>query len=366
MSSQPVLPAEIQFTEAELAFIEESPPNFFPDNQDSNFGFIIRKIWCDDIQDISDQQSIIFRENFPQSSTLLLDEWEEEYAVTQNPPLDIAQRRAIILALLRRGLFTRSMRDGIISSFIVATFGTPIEFTEFGIAFPSGGIPFASEAGNVNTLFAVSENFTNFSYAVRIKSTVTPNEYGLKAALDRLTPAGILWTLEYVYEPSIVINWNFETDVSAWVGYTNGATQPTFVRSTNAAFIQNGTGALSWTFQNTDTSAKTYMLYPNQNMPVLPGQQWYIRSYISSSVAGLLLGVRSDDGTFRTITANAAEFQPLGLGLISTAANGKILEGIWTVPAGVYGAAIAVGGSVPASTTWTGAGDVFIMRPYTA
>lgn len=198
---QPTLPPEIAPTAAEIAFIEESPPNFFPENQDSNFGFIIRKLWCDHVQEISDQQNLIFRENFAQTSTLLLDEWEEEYAVTQNPPLDIAQRRAIILALLRRGLFTRALRDGIIESFIIATFGTVIEFTEFGIPFVSGGIPFASEAGDVGTLYKVVETLTNFTYQVRIKNTVAPNEFGLRQALDRITPAGISYTIVYVAVP---------------------------------------------------------------------------------------------------------------------------------------------------------------------
>jgi len=198
---QPTLPAEIQFTAAEVAFIEESPPNFFPENQNSNFGYIIRKLWCDHVQEISDQQNVIFRENFAQSSTTLLDEWEEEYAVTQNPPLDVAQRRAIILALLRRGLFTRALRDGIIESFISATFGTVIEFTEFGIPFVPAGIPFASEGGDMSTLYKVVEDIPNFSYQIRIKNTVTPNEFGLRQALDRITPAGISYTIVYVAVP---------------------------------------------------------------------------------------------------------------------------------------------------------------------
>jgi hypothetical protein len=199
---QPVLPAEVPLTDAEQAFIEESPPGFYPDNQNSNFGYLIRKLWCDKIDEIAGQMATMYANRFVPTADLLLDDWEIDLGLLVHPANQtLAQRRSNVLSRLRTGAFTRVMRDGIIEQFILATFGTVIQFSIAGIPFVPAGIPFASEGGDLSTLYKVVEDLTNFTYQVRIKNTVQPDEASLRRALDRVTPAGISYTIVYVPTP---------------------------------------------------------------------------------------------------------------------------------------------------------------------
>jgi uncharacterized protein YmfQ (DUF2313 family) len=199
---QPALPVEVPFTDAEQAFLEESPPGLYPDNQNSNLGFLIRKVWCDGVQDVADQMTTLYAERFIPTSFLFLEDWEIDLGILVDPAsLTISQRRANCLAHLRTGAFTREMRNGIIEEYINATFGDPMMFSVAGIPFVSGGIPFHSDPGDISSLYAVVEDLTNFTYQVRIKNTITPDEAGMRRALDRVTPAGISYTIVYVPVP---------------------------------------------------------------------------------------------------------------------------------------------------------------------
>jgi len=199
---QPTLPVEVQPTEAEFDFMEQSPPGLFPQNQNSNFGFIIRKMWCDRVTEISGEQTTMYNEKFPATSTQFLDMHEQQYGLPMAPTtLTIAQRRQAVLNRIRVGPFTRTRRQQIVESYITATFGTPIQLVPVGVAMASAGVPLYGEGGDVSTLYKIVEDIPNFNYTVRFKNTVTPDEVGLRRELDRITPAGISYTIVYVATP---------------------------------------------------------------------------------------------------------------------------------------------------------------------
>lgn len=198
--NQPSLPAETTFTEAELVFLDESPPGLFPENQDSNFGFIFRKIFSDLSQDVANWQDVLYNEHFVQTSAQFLDQWEIEYGL---PPVGegatVEFQRANILARVQRGPFTRTRRDNIIRQFVETTFGTVIQLVPQGVGIDLGGIPIYGEPGDVDSLFDVIENIPEFSYVVWIASTNTPNLTALTRELKRITPAGISFTITSVH-----------------------------------------------------------------------------------------------------------------------------------------------------------------------
>jgi hypothetical protein len=197
---QPSLPAEVQFTEAEFIFMDESPAGLFPENQDSNFGFIIRKIFSDLAQNISDWQLTLYNEKFVETSSMFLDQWEIEVGLPPNPSdLSISDRRANVIARLQHGPFTRTRRYNTVARYVETTFGSPIQLVPAGVAIPSGGIPIYGEPGNVSTLFAIYENIPNFTYLVWIAGTNTPNLAALTAELKRITPAGISFSITNVH-----------------------------------------------------------------------------------------------------------------------------------------------------------------------
>lgn len=200
---QPTLPAEQPFTEAEIAFMEEEPPGFFPENQNSNFGFIIRRIWCNRVQELIDQLTTMFSERFVPTSTQFLDEWEQDLGLPEAPStLSVAQRRSVILSRMQTGAFTRAMRNGIIENYISAALGgTPIQFGTGGMAFESGGTAFGSEPGVVTALYAVVEDLPNWTYHVRIKNTVSPDTASLTRELARITPSPFTFDIVFVATP---------------------------------------------------------------------------------------------------------------------------------------------------------------------
>jgi hypothetical protein len=197
---QPVLPAEVRFTEAEFIFMDESPAGLFPENQNSNFGFIIRKIFCDLAQNISDWQNTLYNEKFVETSTQFLDQWEIEVGLPPNPAdQSISDRRANVLSRLQHGPFTRTRRKNIVERYVRTTFGNPIQLVPAGVAMVSGGVPIYGESGDVSTLYLIVENIPGFSYLVWIASTNTPDLVALTAELKRITPAGISFTITNVH-----------------------------------------------------------------------------------------------------------------------------------------------------------------------
>jgi Concanavalin A-like lectin/glucanases superfamily len=101
--NQPTLPPEGSFTDPELNFIDESPPGFFPENQDSNWGYR-RKVFSDQVQDLYNQLFLIFSERFPQTSEFYLDEWERMVGL---PPAPDALTYAEVVLLDGPKLFLR-------------------------------------------------------------------------------------------------------------------------------------------------------------------------------------------------------------------------------------------------------------------
>ena len=199
---QPTLPPEGDFTNAELMFMEEEPPGLFPANQDSNFGWVIRKNFSDFVQELQDDQLLIYNERFVDTSTQFIDQWEWEVGLPPNPSgVAIAGRRQNVLARLQRGPFTRPRRDAIIEAAINATFGNPIILTPPGVAMDPAGVPLYTESGDVSTLYKVVENIPGYSYQVRIKNTITPDIPSLTRELERITPAGISFTIVSVAVP---------------------------------------------------------------------------------------------------------------------------------------------------------------------
>ena len=197
---QPTLPAEVQFTEAEFIYMEESPPGLFPENQDSNFGFIIRKTFSDLAQDISDWQLTLYNEKFVETSTQFLDQWEIEVGLPPNPTdQDISERRNNVLSRLQHGPFTRTRRKNIVERYVKTTFGSPIQLVPAGVAMISGGVPIYGEAGDVSTLYLIVEDIPNFHYTVWIAGTNTPDLVALTAELKRITPAGISFNITNVH-----------------------------------------------------------------------------------------------------------------------------------------------------------------------
>lgn len=197
---QPVLPAEVAFTEAELIFMDESPPGLYPENQDSNFGFIIRKIFSDLAQNISDWQLTLYNEKFVETSTMFLDQWEIEVGLPPNPAdQSISDRRANVLARLQHGPFTRTRRYNTVQRYVETTFGNVIQLVPAGVPIPGTGIPIYGEAGDVSTLFEIFEDIPNFHYTVWIASTNMPDLVALTAELKRITPAGISFNITNVH-----------------------------------------------------------------------------------------------------------------------------------------------------------------------
>lgn len=189
---QPTLPPEGDFTDAELTFMDESPPGLFPENQDSNFGWIIRRVFSNFIQDLIDLQQTLYNERFVPTSTEYLDQWEIEVGLPPNPTnISIAQQRQAVLAHLAHGPFTRTRRDDVIRRYIVATFGSPIILVPEGVALVPEGIPLYSEAAGVENLFRVVEDQPNFHYTVTVSTAVDPNMTSMGRELKRITPCGI-------------------------------------------------------------------------------------------------------------------------------------------------------------------------------
>ena len=114
ITQQPILPSPVAWTETELNYADEEPPGFFPDNQDSNWGYL-RKIFTDQMQKVIAQMDMLYTERFVVNSTQLLQLWEEEVGLPVNPALaTIAQRRTNILNRLRVGPFTRERREAVV------------------------------------------------------------------------------------------------------------------------------------------------------------------------------------------------------------------------------------------------------------
>lgn len=198
--SQPNLPAEGSYTDLEQLFISEQPKNLWPVNQNSNFG-AVRKTLTGKLQDALTTLAELSQERFVATSLAegYLGRWEAEVGLPVAPTgRSEAERRALVLGRLRKGAFTRQLRREIVEAHIQVTFGAPVELTPGGVPITGDGIALFSEGGVVTDLYSITENVTDFSYAVRISDTLTPDMISLERELRRVTPGWIDFSVDLV------------------------------------------------------------------------------------------------------------------------------------------------------------------------
>lgn len=192
---QPNLPAEQAFTDIELLWLDEQPGGLFPDNQNSNYGFL-RRVISDELEEARVQLDELFNEMFPESASAYLSLWEADFGLPNGSGvLTDAQRRTQILSRLLQAPFTNTRRRNLVERFITDTFGTPAAFTASGISL-AGGIPLRAAAGAVSSLYRIYENVKTYSYAVWILNTVNPDITSLTRELTWMTPSGITFTVD--------------------------------------------------------------------------------------------------------------------------------------------------------------------------
>src|SRR5262245_15407249 len=99
---QPTIPTQTGgSTEAEQNSIDETPPNIFPENQESNWGFK-RRIFCNTLQEAIEQLNTIYNERFIDSTVVFLDEWEEQMGVPIAPTnFTAGDRKAVLKSRLQ-------------------------------------------------------------------------------------------------------------------------------------------------------------------------------------------------------------------------------------------------------------------------
>jgi hypothetical protein len=189
---QPVLPAEEALTTAEYNFMQEEPPGFFPQNQNSNWG-LKRKVYSDQIQVLINQLDTTWAERFPMSSTVLLDEWEKLVNLPQNPTAKtVAERRNSIIARLRGGPWSRTMRKDIVEGYLaVLAFGDPIQLLPPGVGFDASGLPLFDEPGEVAAMYRIYEDVQRFRYKVKIDSGHSPDTISMTRDLTHMQYAGL-------------------------------------------------------------------------------------------------------------------------------------------------------------------------------
>jgi hypothetical protein len=196
LPKQPTLPIPVSYTEQELNFIDESPPGLFPENQDSNLGYLIRKTFTDQVKVIADQMALMYSERFVATSTQYLDVWEKEVGLPVNPPgASVTRRRNAISTRLIKGPFTRARRDATIESFIESTLGAATEILPPGVVLSAGGVTMYSGLTSAKYNYTVTEKVDQFLYLVYINPAIALDIVGLRRELDRITPAGISYTV---------------------------------------------------------------------------------------------------------------------------------------------------------------------------
>jgi Concanavalin A-like lectin/glucanases superfamily len=312
---QPTLPPEGAFTDAELDFMESEPPSIFPENQNSNFGLIIRKLFTDRVQELISQQDTLYNERFVETSTQFLDEWEIQESLPAAPSgLDVGTRQSIALSRIRKGPFTRTMRRNIVENYLQATFGTSVAFSPSGVALPAAGLQLFGDGASVAQLYEIVEDVPNFLYHIYIDNSTTPAS-GMARELNRVTPAGISYDINFVANAAPRLYWKLNepaatlpVDLSPYahpaVG-TSGITlgtkaltidpQPaalfsnagSYIRSTYAPFVVNSSRTfMGWGFRNSSADQDTIFMDEANAGPML---------YAASGI---------NDVSFRTISSN--------------------------------------------------------------
>ena len=314
---QPTLPPEGDFTDAEIDFMESSPPGMFPENQNSNFG-LFRKLFTDFIQELITQEDSLYNENFVETSKDYLDEWERMEGLPPNPSgLDIATRQAMVLSRVRQGPFTRTGRRSIVENYIQATFGTPTLFSPTGVALSASGLPLYADVGNMAQAYEIVEDIPNFLYHVYISNVVTVAA-GMARELTRITPAGISYDITSVANPVPTLYWKLNDPV----GTTAVDDHSTFNRAGTVSGITFGGYAApgvdlnpSALFANAGSyvRATSYAPFVVNSQRTFMGWGWRLATtdidtlFMDQSTTGpqLYLGSAVQDVLFRTISGNA-------------------------------------------------------------
>jgi len=257
IAQQPVLPAEVALTDAEYNFMQEEPPRFFPQNQNSNWG-LKRRIFSDQIQALINQLDLIYSERWPMSSTQFLDEWERVTGLPMNPSSrTVGQRRNSVMARLKGGPWTRSMRQQIIEGYLqVLAFGDPIALLPPGVGFDASGIPIYDEPGTVSAMYRVYEDIQRFRYEVKIDSSHSPDilsmqrdlihsQYaGLTLVINATTPTPYDYTWDtYTIEPNSfwpLTETSGTTANDLAVPVTNGTYNGTYTLNSTALLVNDG------------------------------------------------------------------------------------------------------------------------------
>lgn len=195
-----IVPPSTPTGDAIVDFVESSPPGLLPENEDSNFGFVIRGVWAAKVEELIGQQDTLYGERFVSTSQQFLDEWERQAGTPTNPGgFNTQTRRAIIQGRIRKGPFTRTKRKEIIERYLAVTFAGGVPLTASGIPLTSAGVSLASTTGptNLSTIYKVVEDIPNFRYHVYILNAYTPSA-GLANELARITPSGISFDINFV------------------------------------------------------------------------------------------------------------------------------------------------------------------------
>lgn len=195
-----IVPPSTPTGDAIVDFIESSPPGLLPENEDSNFGFVIRGVWAAKVEDLIGEQDLLYGERFVGTSQAFLDEWERQAGTPANPGgFDTKTRRAIVQGRIRKGPFTRTKRKEIIERYLAVTFAGGVALTPIGIPLTSAGVSLASTTGpaDLSAIYKVVEDIPNFRYHVYILNAYTPSA-GLANELARITPAGISFDINFV------------------------------------------------------------------------------------------------------------------------------------------------------------------------
>lgn len=200
----PNIPAEGAYTDIELDWIDLEPPGLFPTNQDSYWGQV-RKIFTDDLQFLADLLSQAWYNLDPATADdTAIGRWESDLGIpVAGGSRTLDERRAFVISRRQKGPFTRTRRNQIIEAFIKPTLGvgTPITFTNDGVALTDDGLIFADEETVLDGSYNVIEDIPGFAYSVRINELIALDEPGLTRELDRITPWPIEFTLDFVHDP---------------------------------------------------------------------------------------------------------------------------------------------------------------------
>lgn len=198
MTYQPRLPLPVPLSPFEVAYIDESPPGFWPQNQDSNFG-VHRKVFCDQLVNVANQLQLLINESFPGTSTQFLAFWEFMLGLPLAPVgFTLFHRQQIVQSRFIRGPFTHTMLRAVIEPFIIATFGPAISI---GVGIPIGaGLPlYSGVSGDVRQYYTIVDSPTNFTYWIFIDSRVTVDSTYFAQELNRINPAGYTYILGTLY-----------------------------------------------------------------------------------------------------------------------------------------------------------------------